>query len=427
MMSAVAPASRVALASRARASRPTRARGRRTIGAVAAWTRSPSPSARAAVAFARATRARTSPRRRARLAAASDPPSANVAAEDDVEVEIEIVHDASDAAGEGNHFAALAALAESAAASAGGEDEAMAYAAESEAVAARASASATTDDDDEVQNEAALPNIRMSPVPDDVSRATLWWRALKIPMYSVCVAPLVVAASLCHHWYGCVNASQFGLFALGGCLVIAWLNLSNDAWDAATGVDDDKEMDGGGKPESIVRLMGGDVHAVNKVSLLAVGCLLSGIGALVMASTVDVAGVSSNVLSMLGVAVLCGQAYQGPPFRMSYKGLGEPLCFAAFGPLATGAFCLALAAGTGGSVWVNAPLTPVLSQGGVFGAAIMVGLTTTCILFTSHFHQEAGDRAAGKMSPVVKLGLERAIRTLRCVLYTGPHTTAFAW
>ena len=39
---------------------------------------------------------------------------------------------------------------------------------------------------------------------------------------------------------------------------------------------------------------------------------------------------------MLGVAVLCGQAYQGPPFRMSYKGLGEPLCFAAFGPLATG-------------------------------------------------------------------------------------------
>ncbi|EEH55642.1 uncharacterized protein MICPUCDRAFT_5008, partial [Micromonas pusilla CCMP1545] len=250
-------------------------------------------------------------------------------------------------------------------------------------------------------------------------RATLWWRALKIPMYSVCVAPLIVAASLCHHWYGCVNASQFGLFALGGCLVIAWLNLSNDAWDAATGVDDDKEMDGGGKPESIVRLMGGDVHAVNKVSLLAVGCLLSGIGALVMASTVDVAGVSSNVLSMLGVAVLCGQAYQGPPFRMSYKGLGEPLCFAAFGPLATGAFYLALAAGTGGSVWVNAPLTPVLSQGGVFGAAIMVGLTTTCILFTSHFHQEAGDRAAGKMSPVVKLGLERAIRTLRCALAIG--------
>ena len=45
---------------------------------------------------------------------------------------------------------------------------------------------------------------------------------------------------------------------------------------------------------------------------------------------------------MLGLAVFGGYAYQGPPFRLSYKGLGEPICFAAFGPLATGAFYLAL-------------------------------------------------------------------------------------
>lgn len=32
---------------------------------------------------------------------------------------------------------------------------------------------------------------------------------------------------------------------------------------------------------------------------------------------------------------------QGPPFRLSYRGLGEPLCFLAFGPLATSAFYLA--------------------------------------------------------------------------------------
>lgn len=43
---------------------------------------------------------------------------------------------------------------------------------------------------------------------------------------------------------------------------------------------------------------------------------------------------------MLGVAVAMGYLYQGPPFRLSYKGLGEPLCFVAFGPLATTAFYL---------------------------------------------------------------------------------------
>lgn len=37
-------------------------------------------------------------------------------------------------------------------------------------------------------------------------------------------------------------------------------------------------------------------------------------------------------------------------------------------------------------------------------AAAVVGLTTTAILLCSHLHQEATDRAAGKLSPVVRFG-----------------------
>lgn len=33
--------------------------------------------------------------------------------------------------------------------------------------------------------------------------------------------------------------------------------------------------------------------------------------------------------------------FQCPPFRLSYQGLGEPLCFAAFGPFSTTAFYFA--------------------------------------------------------------------------------------
>lgn len=50
---------------------------------------------------------------------------------------------------------------------------------------------------------------------------------------------------------------------------------------------------------------------------------------------------------MLAAAVAMGYLYQGPPFRLSYLGLGEPLCFAAFGPLATCAFYLAQVRGAG--------------------------------------------------------------------------------
>ena len=43
---------------------------------------------------------------------------------------------------------------------------------------------------------------------------------------------------------------------LGACSVIAWLNISNDAWDYQTGVDS-----GNRKPESIVNLLNGDVES----------------------------------------------------------------------------------------------------------------------------------------------------------------------
>ena len=75
--------------------------------------------------------------------------------------------------------------------------------------------------------------------------------------------------------------------------------------------------------------------------------------------------------------------------------MGEPLCFAAFGPLAVPAFFLALL-----------PSSPYRTLVGptVWWASVLVGITTAIILFCSHFHQLEDDRAIGKMSPVVRLG-----------------------
>jgi len=202
---------------------------------------------------------------------------------------------------------------------------------------------------------AAAEAAAVTSAPLPVSNASLWWRALKLPMYSVAIAPLTVAASLCHHWYGCINVPQCGALAAGACLIIAWLNLSNDAWDAATGVDANGS---GGKAESVVRLLGGGAAAVSKVHVAAVTCLVFGAAALLKAAVTTAAAatgtnLAGSVGAMLAAAIALGHAYQGPPFRLSYKGLGEPICFTAFGPLAVGAFYLALAAGTGGSVWAG--------------------------------------------------------------------------
>lgn len=113
--------------------------------------------------------------------------------------------------------------------------------------------------------------------------------------------------------------------------------------------------------------------------------------------------------------------------------MGEPLCFWAFGPLATTAFYLACSAGpsTGAAVPVAAGLTAAGAGAGAAAAgesllagvselvlllSVLVGITTTVILFCSHWHQIEGDIAAGKMSPLVRLGTANAckVRELSC-------------
>jgi 1,4-dihydroxy-2-naphthoate octaprenyltransferase len=104
--------------------------------------------------------------------------------------------------------------------------------------------------------------------------------------------------------------------------------------------------------------------------------------------------------AVLALVLACcglGYVYQGPPFRLGYRGLGEPLCWIAFGPLATAAALLALAP----SGVASTPAIP-------WGTALMLGsgpaLATTLVLFCSHFHQVEEDAANGKRSPVVRLG-----------------------
>ncbi len=163
------------------------------------------------------------------------------------------------------------------------------------------------------------------------------------------------------------------------------------------------------KPESVINLLGGPSPARRAaVLLLAKGLLLS--GALLLGHLITTApGGDMRPAAMLAFSIVCGYVYQGPPFRLSYKGLGEPLCFAAFGPSATTAFYLALqpngdaaaaaaaaqaAAGAGsaaGALAAAAAGVPPL----VWACALAVGCTTTVILFCSHFHQIAGDIAAG--------------------------------
>ena len=215
-------------------------------------------------------------------------------------------------------------------------------------------------------------------------RRRLWKAAIKWPMYSVAVMPVLVAAGWRLGSSESLRWDQLLGFLLAAILLLLWENLSNDLFDADTGVDRV------GKPHSVINLTG----RRNAVALLSSIALLLGLllmGGLALRSS---PAVFPLVLLCCGI----GYLYQGPPFRLGYRGLGEPLCWLAFGPLATAAALLVLAPpGSGPIPW---PTALALGSG--------PALATTLVLFCSHFHQVEEDAAHGKRSPVVRLGTARA-------------------
>ncbi|MCP9808531.1 2-carboxy-1,4-naphthoquinone phytyltransferase [Cyanobium sp. HWJ4-Hawea] len=216
------------------------------------------------------------------------------------------------------------------------------------------------------------------------ARRALWKAAIKWPMYAVAVMPVLLAAGWRLGRGELVRPDQLLLFLLAAVLLLAWENLANDVFDADTGVDAQ------GKPHSVVNLTG----RRDRVASLANGCLLLGLALMALVAWRSTPAVLALVLACCGL----GYLYQGPPFRLSYRGLGEPLCWLAFGPLATAAGLLALGpAGARAIPW---------KQAIELGAG--PALATTLVLFCSHFHQVEEDSVHGKRSPVVRLGTARA-------------------
>ena len=207
--------------------------------------------------------------------------------------------------------------------------------------------------------------------------------AIKPPMYSVAIMPILVGTAIAFAATKTLQAGIFSIFVFAAILILAWENLSNDVFDSETGVDVNKH-------HSLVNLTN------NKQLIFWLGnlCLatgLLGIGAI---------AVVQRDLTVIGIILACcliGYVYQGPPFRLSYQGWGEILCFFAFGPLA---FAAAYYSQT--QEWSSTNLA----------ASSIVGVSTSLILFCSHFHQIKDDAEVGKRSPIVRLGTKRAAQLL---------------
>ena len=217
----------------------------------------------------------------------------------------------------------------------------------------------------------------------EVAKRKLWLAALKPPMYSVAVMPILLGSAIAFAETGAFDFSIFLTFMMAAVLILVWENLSNDVFDSETGIDVNKA-------HSLVNL------TRNKWLVFAIGKLCLGLG---IAGMIAIA-LWQNDFTVLWLILLCcllGYAYQGPPFRLGDQGLGEILCFFSFGPL-----------GVGAAYYSQTQAWSIGSQ--IVG--VMLGITTSLVLFCSHFHQVEDDVAAGKRSPIVRLGTQRGAQLI---------------
>jgi len=214
-------------------------------------------------------------------------------------------------------------------------------------------------------------------------KSKLWMAAIKPPMYSVAIMPIWIGTAVAFAETQNFNAAVFSTFMAAAILILAWENISNDVFDSETGIDQNKH-------HSLVNLTG------KKSLIFWLGNLCLGLGLLAILAIAT----WQKDLTVIGIILLAcglGYMYQGPPFRLGYQGLGEIICFFAFGPLGVSAAYYSQT-----RTW---SMTSLL-------ASVIVGIVTSLILFCSHFHQIDDDIAAGKRSPIVRLGTQKGSQVL---------------
>ena len=217
----------------------------------------------------------------------------------------------------------------------------------------------------------------------DQSNSKLWLAAIKPPMYSVAIIPIWIGTAVAFAETRIINGAIFSTFLMSAILIIAWLNFSNDVFDSETGVDENKA-------HSLVNLTG-NKPLIFWLSNLFLAAGILGIFAIAW---------WQRDFAVIGIILLCcglGYSYQGPPFRLGYQGLGEIICFVTFGPMAVAA------------AYYSQTQTWSMNS---LAASVIIGITTSVILFCSHFHQVKDDAAAGKRSPIVRLGTKRGAQLL---------------
>jgi 1,4-dihydroxy-2-naphthoate octaprenyltransferase len=222
-------------------------------------------------------------------------------------------------------------------------------------------------------------------------------RATRAPSLFAGALPALVLTALVAAEGSEVHWDRFALTFLGLIALQAGVNVVNDLFDDASGLDADPAFAKNAFPLGS-RVIQSGVLTRRGMWGLAAACFGTGLACGLALDRIH----PGHVVLAIGTAgFLFGFFYTAPPLKLAYHGAGEPVIFLLFGPLA----------GLG---------TYYVQTGAFSSAALMlscaVGLLDTAILFLHHFPQREADAKHGKKTPIVRLGAEGAARLVPWLL-----------
>jgi len=224
----------------------------------------------------------------------------------------------------------------------------------------------------------------------------LWIKAVRVPFFTASIIPVFLGTTLAWFEEGVFDPLLFSL-ALGGLMCIhAGVNLINDYYDFKLGVDQHDQKEApfplGSRVLPEKELPQSSIFKA-AISFFCIGALAGLIQVWILYQNDHLAAYILLGIGMVGIGL--GYSYTAPPLKIAYRGYGEPITFTLFGPFAVvGSYLVQT-----GNV---SPLSILMS--------LPIGFLIASVLFIHHFAHFKADKAHGKETPAVKLGMERAVK-----------------
>ena len=221
---------------------------------------------------------------------------------------------------------------------------------------------------------------------DAVSAVVTFLRATRAPSLVAGAMPAILLTALVAYQGSEVNAPAFWMTMFGLIALQAGVNVINDLFDDASGLDADPEFEENPFPLGSRAIQEGFLSR-RGMWLLAGACFGTGLACGLWLNLLH----PGHVVLVIGVVgFLLGYFYTAPPFQFAYYGVGEPIIFLLFGPLAgLGTYYVQTGRLEGEPAWL---------------LSCMVGVLAMAILYMHHFPQHLADKRHGKKTPIVRLG-----------------------